>query len=317
MIKPMILALCTVMASSAVEARDSDPVKVSSAKPFKGAQNIVIGSFSIGFLTEKTDSAFAGKRGYGGSSVAKTRLEGVDAAQFQAITDAAYADFVAKLTAAGYVVADRAAMVATPGFAKLKYLPSGSEGGITFGKDAKSRARFFGPSSFGATPLFAGETGNGMFSGFGAMGPAMARGTYAMQSKQPIVNVAYVIDYASADHYGGFFAMSSSVKVKAQLAVAETLSTVTMVDARAMLGTLALADPIAVGGDFGTLRDSTTRGQKLDNVLGNVIGILGGVGTSSRKFFTFDALPEQYRLGATEATTRANTTMVTRLVTLR
>ena len=74
---------------------------------------------------------------------------------------------------------------------------------------------------------------------------------------------------------------------------------------------------VAVGGDFGTLRDSTTGGQKVEQALGNVIGILGGIGTSSRKFFTFDAQPEPYRLGATEATTRANATLVARLVSLR
>ena len=103
----------------------------------------------------------------------------------------------------------------------------------------------------------------------------------------------------------------------AQLAVAETLSTLSIVDARAQYGSLALNDPIAVGGDFGTLRDSTTGGQKLDNILGNVVGILGGIGTSSRKYFTFDARGADYQAGAIAATARANDAFVARLVTLR
>jgi hypothetical protein len=302
---------------SEIGAKDSKPVKVVSAKTFKGTQDIVIGSFNVAFVIEKKDKAFAGMgRQYGGSSEAKALLAGVSAAEYQAITDAAYADFLAKMTAAGYRIADRSALMADPGVAKQKYVPSGAEATVIFGKDSKAKAVYYAPTAFGPMAISSGEIAGGTFAGFGNMGPLMARGAYVQKAKQPVMNVRYVVDFAGTKHYGGAFAMSSSIKLKAQLAIVSTLSSVTLQGLTGQ-GTMTLAQPIAVEGDFGELADSTTRGQKIDQALGNVIGILGGVGTSSRKQFTFTADAAGYRDGAISASTRANDLFAAQLAALK
>lgn len=314
-------AIATVTLATApmseIGAKDSKPVKVEYAKTFKGTQDIVIGSFNVAFVVEKKDKAFAGMgRQFGGSSESKALLAGVTEAEYQAITDAAYADFLAKMTAAGYRIGDRSALMADPGVAKQNYVPSGADATVIFGKDSKAKAVYYAPTAFGPMAISSGEIAGGTFASFGNMGPMMARGAYVQKAKQPILNVRYVVDFAGTKHYGGAFAMSSSIKLKAQLAIVGALSSVTLQGMTGQ-GTMTLAQPIAVEGDFGELADSTTRAQKIDQALGNVIGILGGVGTSSRKQFTFTADAAGYRDGAISASTRANDLFAAQLAALK
>lgn len=298
-------------------AKTAEPVSIANARSFKDVQSVVIGSFTIGFLTGKTDQATSGRRGLGGASaITRSSLTGMGMADFQAITDAAYADFTAKLIAAGYTIVDRTQLTSAPAMAKIRYQPSGTEGGVMFGKDGKARALFFGPTAFGAQSIMEGEADAGG-TGIGGMGIAMAKNSYAIINKQPMINIAYIVDYASADRYGGAFAVGASVKVTAQLAIAERLSKMTVTDTKGMLGTAALGQPIAVGGAFGALRDSTTAGQKTGEAIGNLIGAFAGGDSSSRKSLTFAAAPEQYRSGAIDAAARANSTLISKVQTLR
>jgi hypothetical protein len=313
-----VSALVLVAAPIAATAKDKDPIKVSSAKTFAGLQQVVIGSFNIAFVHEKTDKAFSGRgTAFGGSSIAKSKLDGLTPAEFQAVADAAYADFTAKLTAAGYTIADRAAYSAFPDMASQRMVASGAEGTVQADKNEKAKAVFYAPSAFGPTPIVAGSITGGTFGAFGQFGSAIARNKFAIATKTPVVDVRYVIDYADAKFRGGAFSFGSSVKLTAQLAVVETLSTITVTDTRGMLGTMMLQEAVAVDGDFGELRNTTTGGQRAEQALGNVIGMLGGIGTQSRKFFTFTAIADAYRGGATDAAARTNTTMVTRMASLR
>lgn len=303
--------------ASQITAKDRQPVKVLSAKTFKGLKPVIIGSFNVAFITEKNDKAFAGAgRKFGGSSESKALLAGVSDAEFQAITDAAYADFLAKMTAAGYTVVDRAALVADPGVAKQSYVASGAKATVILGKDSKAKALYYAPTAFGPLGVSASEITGGTFAAFGNMGPLMARSAFVQKAQQQVLNVRYVIDFAGAQHYGGAFALSSSIKLKAQLAIVDTVTSLTL-QAPNGQGTMTLAQPLAVEGDFGDLADSTTRGQKIDQALGNVIGILGGVGTSNRKQFTFTADAPGYRDGAIAASKRANDLFATQLFALQ
>ena len=300
-----------------ITAKDNQPVKVMSAKTFKGKQDLMIGSFNVAFITEKNDKAFAGSgRKFGGSSESKALLAGVTDAEFQAITDAAYEDFLVKMSAAGYTVVNRAALLADAGVAKQSYVASGAKATVILGKDSKAKALYYAPTAFGPLGISSGEITGGTFAGFGNMGPLMARGSFVQKAKQQVINVRYVIDFAGAKHYGGAFTVSSSIKLKAQLAIVDTLTTLTL-QAPNGQGTITLAQPLAVEGDFGELADSTTRGQKIDQALGNIIGVLGGVGTTNRKQFTFTADAAGYRDGAIAASTRANDLFTAQLVALQ
>jgi hypothetical protein len=314
----VLSSFALLAAPVAALAKDKDPVKVASAKTFAGVQQVVIGSFNIAFVHEKTDKAFSGRgTAFGGSSIAKSKLAGLSAAEFQAVTDAAYADFTEKLKAAGYTIADRASYSAFPDMASQRMIASGAEGTVQADKNEKAKALYFAPSAFGPTPIVAGSITGGTFGAFGQFGSAIARNKFAIATKTPVIDVRYVIDYADAKFRGGAFSFGSSVKLTAQLAVVETLSTVTLTDARGMLGTLTLQEAVAVDGDFGELANTTTGGQRAEQAIGNVIGILGGIGTQSRKFFTFTAVPDAYRGGATDAAVRTNATMIARIAALR
>lgn len=256
-------------------------------------------------------------------SIVKSKLVGVSSAEYQAITDAAYEDFIMRLQAAGYVLQDRATLVADKQMTKVRYVTSGATGTVQFGKDAKAKAVFYAPKAFGSNGLMDGEVGGGesqglggMLAGVASMAPLQGEMMFAAINKQPVINVAYVIDYADAERYGGTFAYQASVTTTASLAVVETLS---KVEAYTGKGTasLVLATPIAVGGDFGTLAGTTTSGQKLDNALGSIIGGIGGVGSNSYKHLTFTTDPVRYVAGATDATKQANAKLVERLSSLR
>lgn len=322
----MIVLGAMIVSSPAVAAKPKDPIKVTGAKSAAALQSVVIASFSVAFINEKTDGAFAGsKRQFKAmGSIVKSKLVGVGDPEFQAVTDAAYTDFTAKLTAAGFTVADRAPFLADKEMAKARFVASGARGTVQFGKDAKAKAVFFAPTAFGASGLFDGEIGGGQPQGIGgimasfaAMGPLQAKLMYAVTNKQPIVNVVYVVDYADAERYGGTFAYQASVNTRASLAVVETLSKIDVYNAKGALTSLVLAEPVGVGGDFGTLADTTSTGKKIDNVLGSLIGGLGGVGSNTYSSLTFTADAKKYEAGAAEASAAANTVVVARLASLR
>jgi len=307
---------------SAAISKEKSPVKIQSAKAFKGMQDVTIGTFEVAFVTEKTDQAFAGKRGtFGGSTYAKTRLDGVDAATMQAITDAAYEDFAAKMTAAGYRISDRGQFTASAYGAKVKYVASGAPGMLTYGKDSKARAMYFAPTAFGPLALVPPVNSTGIMGAIGAAGggggSAQAYAMYAYSTKQPVISVRYAVDFADSKHYGGAFALGSSIKLAAQLAVVPVHTTITLVSGDGKYGSIILDTPVAVEGDFGSLEDVTSTGQKVENVVGNVIGILGGVGTANYKRFAFKAEAEQYLIGSIEAAKRSSDVMVTALLGLR
>jgi hypothetical protein len=305
------------LAPVAISKNDA-PVKVSSGKAFKELQTVTIGTFHLAFINEKTDRAFSGRgNNYSGnSSEAKTNLAGVTSAEFQAITDAAYADFTAKLEAAGYRIADRADYNAEPGLARLQHVASGARGTVVLGKNSKANAYYYSPTAFGPTPIIPNDIGGGTFGVFAQMASVTARGTYVWRTKQPVMDVKYVVDYAGSKHYGGAFAMSSAIKIKAQLAIVPTVSQATLASPGGY-GSIIFQQPVAVEGDFGDLADSTTRGQKADQAIGNAIRLLGGAGSASSKHFTFTAVPELYRDGSINAAERANTTVVTQMQGLR
>ena len=167
-IAPM-LAIGLTLATGAAVAKEKDPIKVEGQKNAKGVQSVVIGSFAVAFITEKTDEAFAGNRRLNGATgtITRSRLEGVNSAVFQAITDEAFKDFQARLTGAGYVIADRAAMLADSRFARADFAEAGAVGVVRFGKDSKAKATFFSPSIFGGRGLIKGEVGNGEVGGIG------------------------------------------------------------------------------------------------------------------------------------------------------
>jgi hypothetical protein len=323
---PALAGMLLVLAppSALIAASAKDPVKVTAAKNVKGAQRVVIGQFTVGFLTERKDSSKAGgglMGGFGGRSTVRSTLAGYTQAELQQIADSAYADLAARLAASGFEVVDRTALAASPAVAKLKSEAGPKEMTTATGRDDKAKVLFVGASQTGPLRFMTGDVAVG---GFGAMGMAMAGNqalnaftAYAKANGVHVVNAIYYVDFADSDEYGGWFRSSSAVKVKGSLALLADQSKLRVIGPDSKFATLALANPVAVGGDFFDKADGMGGGEKAMNAVGNVIGFLGGVGTNSSKKFTFTARPGEYVTGAGQATSEANAVLAGRLAQLR
>jgi hypothetical protein len=320
----LTLAALALMPVGAL-AKSKDPVKVTSASALKGAQRVVVGQFTVGFLMERKDSAKAGGglmgNGFGGRSTTRSTLVGVGPAEMQAIADAAYTDFVAKLTAAGFEVVDRAAYAADPAIAKTKTVAAPYEASTITGKDDKAKALFVSASQTAPLRMMPMDVSA---TGFGAMGMimsgnqiAMAQAAYAKANDVRIVNAVYYVDFADSDEYGGWFRSSSAVKVNGSLALLPDQTKITVVGPNYKNGVLALADPVAVPGDFFTAANTTSTGSKVSQGIANAIGILGGVGTNSTKKLTFTARADTFVPGAIQAASDANATLIAKFAAMR
>lgn len=306
-------------------AKTAEPVKVTSANVVKGAQRVTIGQFTIGFLIERKDSTKAGGGlmggGYGGRSTVRSTLSGYTAEELQRIADAAYLDFAAQLAAAGFEVTDRSGLAAYPALTKVSAEPGPKEMTTITGRDDKAKVLFVSASQTAPLRLLAGDV---VASGFGAMGLIMS-GTqtmgaftaYAKDNDTRVVNVVYYLDFAKSDEYGGWFRSSSAVSVSGSLAMMADQSKLSLIGANYKSATLALAQPVAVGGDFFRKEDAMSGAEKTSNAIGNAIGLLGGVGTNSSKKFTFTPEPGAYEAGAGRLTTEANQVLVQKLASLR
>lgn len=306
-------------------ARQSEPVKATSAGNVKGTQRVTIGQVTIGFLIERKDSAKAGGglmgSGFGGRSTVRSTLAGYTREDLQQVADAAHDDLVAKLTAAGFQVDDRAQLTAYPAFAAAPAEVGTKEASARTGRDDNAKVLFVSASQTAPLRMMVGDIYS---TGFGAMGIMMsgtrvmnAMTAYAKDSGSRIVNVVYYIDFANSEEYGGWFRNSSAVQVNGGLALMPEQSKLTVVGPNYKSATLTLNEPVAVGGDFFDKNDSMGGAEKTSNALGNAIGLLGGVGTNSSKKFTFTARPGAYSAGAAQAVAEANTTMARHLATLR
>jgi hypothetical protein len=115
-------------------------VKNTNGDQIRGMQRVAVSVFNVAFpdtFDLKVDSnGTSGSLSYGSgmmishrSSELHTNLVGMDLATRQRITDAAYADFVNELKAAGFEVVDQAALIAAaPEINTWESLPSGTQG---------------------------------------------------------------------------------------------------------------------------------------------------------------------------------------------
>jgi hypothetical protein len=104
--------------------RDNGPpggsVKVSKPENFKGVSQVVIGQFSVGYFVKNVN--YGDNAVFSSASGVKTvgDLSGVDAATFQATTDAVYDAFKKQLAARGIAVVEPAAYLSNPNRVRLK-----------------------------------------------------------------------------------------------------------------------------------------------------------------------------------------------------
>ena len=319
---PLVLAKDKVMA----------PLKVSGQEAAKGVTQVAIGAFNVGFIFKSVDSTKAMDGLVGamqGTTRAESTLVGITPAMMQTITDAAYADFTAKLKASGYSVQAPAALFGTP-LPRAHPEVSPLDVNIALEKKSTGKVTFVKPTALGSMYLIPGDfTGSGMSSiglNMASAQTAYALNQYAKQAGVGVIDVVYLIDFSQQDQKGGF-----SVKVNSGVSIASNYSRATLIAPSGKATTIKINDAIPVAGDFATMRDTTggfaKTTQTATRVLGGLsrLGGLAGMGGMGGLFKTggatkkieFDAKPENYRIGATQAATLANERIVAQLNALR
>lgn len=327
-----VLSLGTVAAAHAGEA---PLVKVSAGDAARGVAQIAIGSFNVGFIFQSVDKtkAVGGFMGLvEGTTRAESKLVGITPEVMQAITDAAYADFTTKLAASGYSVQAPTALFAAPIMAKARAQTAPTDINIALEKKSTGKATYFKPGALPAQYIMAGDfVGSGMSS----MGLAMAGGQttyafsqYARESGVSVVDVVYLIDFSQQKRPGAF--AMGGLKINSGIAVVSEYSRASLVTPGGKITVLKLGQPVAVEGDFATMRDTVSGMGKATRTAGHVIGGLGrmfggaggglasalGSGGNTAKL-EFDAKPENYKAGATQAAILTNDRVIAQLKALR
>ncbi len=318
-------ALIALQPIAAVAADDA-PLKISSGTAVKGAQTIVIGAFNVGFIFQSIDNtkATGGMIGaFGGTTKAKSELVGVTPQMMQLITDAAYEDFKAQLTARGFTVADPAAMFSHSEFQRVKMVTAPYAANVQLDKKSTGKATYYKPTALPGQFMLPGDI---TASGMSGIGMSMSAGTnqygvtqFTKAAGQSVIDVIYLIDFSDVKRPGAF-SFGGGLNVNSGMSVVDDYSKLNLVNAEGKVATITFKQPVAVEGDFAAMEDTTKDAgvQKAANILGGLAAArgFGGLKFGKTKTFTFTAKPD-YELGATKAATLANTRLVDQLAALK
>ena len=312
----------------AIAAKDKEPVKIAGPANAKGVTTVTVGAFNVGFIFESTDQtkASGGLMGaFGGTTKAKSELVGVTPEMMQAVTDAAYTDFVAQLSASGYTVQPAADLFGHAALAKTKSQDVPLDINIALEKGSKGKATYYKPSALPSLLMIPGDF---LGSGMSSIGMNMAAGQasaalaqYAKQAGVGVVDVVYLIDFSNLKRPGAF--SFGGLQVNSGLSVTADYSRITLIAPNGKQSVITVKAPVIVEGEFVERCDASSGTDKALQSAGNVAGGLaavaglGGLGLGKTRKFAFTARPGVYEEGAAKAASLASEMLIGRLGALR
>ena len=241
----------------AMSGHGKGPVYFERQASFKGANQVVLGQFSVAYFTRKVDFVGGGFLSQGSAKTTGT-LTGLSEADYQAMTDSIYADFKAKLAASGVMIVDPTAYYASKYYQKVKSEPQGQRVLVPLQDDDKADAIAYWPTELArhdnmgfVLRIFDGNLRD----------TYTAQYDYARTAKIPVLNVMFVVDFAgpSSTEGGGLF---QSVKVTSQLAISNRGSQIQLMDTTGKVGRIVLNQALVEGGDFAEITDVTSKFNK-------------------------------------------------------
>lgn len=311
-----------------VIAKEKEPVKIAGPANAKGVTNVAIGAFNVGFIFESIDrtAASGGLMGaFGGTTKAKSELVGVTPEMMQAVTDAAYADFVSQLTASGYSVQAPGDLFAHATMAKTKSQDMPLDINIALEKGSKGKATYYKPTALPSLLMIPGDF---IGSGLSSMGMNMQAGqasmaltNYAKAANVGVVNVVYLIDFSQQKRPGAF--SFGGLQVNSALSVSADYSRATLIAPNGKQSVITVKAPVAVEGEFVEKSDASSGGDKAlqagANVAGGVAAVFGfgGLKFGKTREFAFTAKPGNYEEGAAKAASLTSEMLIGRLAPLR
>ncbi len=269
------------------QGKASGAFRLQSEGSFKGVSQVVLGQFTVVYLTKKVDYDGGGFMATSDVGKATGFLTGLSDTDYQKTTDAIFADFKTQMAAHGISFVDPAGLHANKYYAKVKPEVQGSKVDVVQKKDDHASGVAYFPTQLGHTDnaLLAFR----MFD----TNPAntyTAQYDYARTAQVPVLNVVYYVDFAkpAQSEAGGLLA---SIKVKAGLAMSQFGTQIALMDTKGKMARINLATPIEEGGDFATITETTsgvTRAVQAASVVNNIFGVVGrrggGALTMSAKF---------------------------------
>jgi len=258
--------------------------------------------------------------GFGGKSTGLVELNGIDNATRQAITDAAYKDFVANLKANGYEVVDRSVFTGSKEFEGTKTYSFPYENDDSGLLSSYGTAMYFSPSAIGnQQPFFMGEI-QGMSGGFGFSNPASAAGEFGKATGIAVLNVAYFVDFAGSGGHGSKWGTTSSLKVGQLLSVDQGVVGITSDWGGTFssgVGSMSLGQPIGSDKEFATITQTSSGAEKTIETVGNVASALLGGGTNQTRKFVYDANASAYKAASLDVLKQANAAFTSKMAELR
>lgn len=325
----------SVLGGSGAWAQDAAPkaaaVNVTVPEAFKGAQQLVIGSFKVGFINhnkavEKSGGGFF-SRDRVAQVVLRSKLEGIETENMQTIVDSLYADFSAQLKTKGYDLLDRSTLTALPAFASLGGTPSPfAVDGVSGVPQAK--ALYIAPTGQNVIQ-FIGEAVNAPgLAGLASIGSKISAGNattglqeIAEKNKLAIVNVHYIVNFVNAEGTGGYNQKNTSVSLNQGLTVmpGSSVSIITGYDSTFSTknGNLSLSKSIASDEQFGEFVETTSSLEKAAGVFSMVTGALSGGSSSNSGEYAIKANPQTYQRIATQLLTKGNSDFVATMANLK
>ena len=338
-----LLAGCGVSSSDGVITRGDNTggilgmsktadVVVDGASALENVQDVVIGSFKIGFVesakqTNKAKGTFM-KRGFGGKARGNVTLEGISEQTKQNITNAAYADFMTKLKAQGYNVVNRSTLTSSDDYSSMTtkqfpYLADNSGFLSAYGKTVFYQPSALGPEGVTFSGDFPESTSGSSAASFipgmtGVAGAMGARGDmkvarFAEENGVAVVSATYVLDFAAAGGHSGI--SSASIKVGQNLAVTQASVKILSSGSSTFKNGLAniyLGQPVQSGQEFGEVTNDTSGADIAVQEAANAASLLMGQGTNRSRNYIIKANPGKYKAQSLEVLTKANTTLVSK-----
>ena len=299
------LAAVTILLPTFAFADLSPSIGDDKASAFKGTQKVAIAEFGVEFYTQ----IHAEGRQGGAAAMVTTELQGVSDADFQAITDQAYADTLATLKTAGIEVLDQATVNANADYQKLaeKY---GAPSPYTFTDssvvtDKPMVSKVFAPA--GMKAFLSTSTARGNFSqrtDSQNQGRGTKEGELAKSLGATLLHVHYLVGFGLPSSsknnalWGGSTARAGIEMGNALFAEDTEWQFVTEAGMRTFTtskrprhtGALYLAKPLVAEKNIFAVQDTTgSADKKSDGVMNAMGSLLGGFGQKTKRS---DATPE-------------------------
>lgn len=295
-------------------------------------KDVYVAQFAVSFVTKDSSSSKSVSpmiRQSSGSQYAKSTLKanltGVPDTTFQKITDEAYADFVADLTAKGFNVRPVSDLQKLKPWKKLKplaapYTPSGLS---SFLKKSSPEQVTFSANSLNiySVPDQVSQV-KPMPYAFAELAEAAGAPVFAINYNVHFAyfdsDTDYEVNYFKDVPLGG----GTSTTLSASVAVGQGIQVTTGSAAQFLVdlggtfsdnGYVSLKDPIVVGGAYGRNEDTTSGSQKAANAFSSAVGLFTG-GSAKTTEISVVATPEYYRYGVLKAIDMANDRIVNGLL---